>query len=69
MLNNIKGEIMTVNVFDVNIIDLNGTEYDINSILMDGNDVMYIVIKEPHEHYISKRKARELVERVKDEYR
>lgn len=60
---------MTVNNLDVNILDLNGNEYDINSIHMDGNDIMHIVIKKPHEHYITKRKARELIEKVKDEYR
>ena len=58
-----------VNCLDVNIIDLEGNEYDINSIHMDGNDIMYLVIKKPHQHYISKRKARELIEKVNDEYR
>lgn len=62
-------EIMTCNCLDVNIIDLKGNEYEINSIHMEGNDVMYIVIKTPYEHYISKRNARELIEKVKDEYR
>ena len=55
-----------VHCLDVNIIDLEGTEYDINSIHMDGNDIMYLVIKKPQQHYISKRKARELIENVND---
>jgi len=60
---------MTTNCLDVNIIDLNGNEYEINSIHMKGNDIMYIVIKTPQEHYISKRNARELIEKVDEQYR
>jgi len=30
---------------------------------------MYLVIKKPHQHYITKRKARELIEKVNDEYK
>ena len=33
-----------VNCLDVNIIDLEGNEYNINSIHMDGNDIMNLVI-------------------------
>ena len=58
-----------VNCLDVNIIDLEGNEYNINSIHMDGNDIMNLVIKKPHQHYITKRKVRELIEKVNDEYR
>lgn len=58
-----------VNCLDINIIDLEGNGYDINSIHMDGNDVMYLVIKKPRQHYISKRKARELIENVNEDYR
>jgi len=58
-----------VNCLDVNIIDLEGNEYDINSIHMDGNDIMSLVIKKSHQHYISKRKARELIEKVNEGYR
>ena len=59
---------MTVNNLDINILDLDGNEYDINSIHMDGNDIMHIVIKKPNEYYITKRKARELIEKVNEEY-
>lgn len=54
-----------VDCMDVNIIDLHGNEYNINSILINGNDDIILVIKEEHEDYISKRKARELVDKVK----
>lgn len=53
-----------VNPVDVYIIDLQGNKYDMNSILVDGNDVVTLVIKKPNEEYISKRKARELKEEV-----
>lgn len=49
---------------DVHIIDLDGNAYDINSIHVDGNDMISIIIKKPTEHYISKRKGRELMEKV-----
>lgn len=57
-----------VDCMDVNIIDLHGNEYNINSILIKGNDDITLVIKEEHEDYISKRKARELVEKVNRKY-
>ena len=57
-----------VDCMDVNIIDLHGNEYNINSILIKGNDDITLVIKEEHEDYISKRKARELVEKVNRNY-
>lgn len=57
-----------VDCMDVNIIDLHGNEYNINSILIRGNDDITLVIKEEHEDYISKRKARELVEKVNRRY-
>ena len=52
-----------VNPVDVHIIDLQGNKYDVNSILVDGNDVVTLVIKKPNEEYITKRKARELKEK------
>ena len=52
------------NIMDVHIIDLDGNTYDINSIHVDGNDMISIIIKKPTEHYISKRKGRELMEKV-----
>ena len=60
---------MVFNNLDINIVDLEGKEYEINSFHMDGNDVVYVVVKKPQQHYITKRKARELIEKVKDEYR
>lgn len=57
-----------VDCMDVKIIDLHGNEYNINSILIKGNDDITLVIKEEHEDYISKRKARELVEKVNRKY-
>ena len=41
-----------VNVMDIIIVDLQGIEYDINDIRVEGNDVMTIRIKKPSEDYI-----------------
>lgn len=41
-----------VNVMDIIIVDLQGNEYDINDIKVEGNDVMTIRIKKPSEDYI-----------------
>jgi hypothetical protein len=51
-----------VNIMDINIIDLDGNIYDINSMHIQGNDVVNIVIKKSTESFISHRKARELVD-------
>lgn len=51
-----------VNIMDINIIDLDGNIYDINSMHIQGNDVVNIVIKKPTESFISHHKARELVD-------
>ena len=61
---------MKPNIFDINIIDLHGDYYDINSIHVDGNDVLNIVIKKPCENYISRRKGRELIDNMRkcDDY-
>ena len=48
-----------VNIMDIRIIDLQGEEYDINSIHMKGNDCMDIVIKKESEDYFSINKAEE----------
>lgn len=58
-----------MNCLDVFIINLEGNEYEINSIHTEGNDGLYLVIKEPHQDYITKRKARELIEKNKNQYR
>ena len=44
---------------DIRIIDLQGEEYDINSIHMRGNDCMTIVIKKESDDYLSIKKAEE----------
>ena len=56
-----------VNIVDVHIIDKQGVEYDISNILIEGNDVMYIVIKEDYENYISNFTARELIDTLREE--
>ena len=53
-----------MNITDINIIDLDGRVYDINHIIVQGNDVINIVIKKPSEAYTSKRVARELVDEI-----
>ena len=47
---------------DIHIIDINGEEYDINSIHIDGNDVLSIVVKKSGEDYVSRRIGREIVD-------
>ena len=47
---------------DIHIVDLNGNEYDINSIHINGNDVLSLVIKRSDEEYVSKRLGREIVD-------
>ena len=42
-----------VNVMDIRIVDLQGQEYDINDIVVSGNDFISIRIKKPSEDYIS----------------
>lgn len=54
-------------IVDVHIIDKQGVEYDISNILIEGNDVMYIVIKEDYENYISNFTARELIDTLREE--
>ena len=51
-----------VNMMDIHIIDINGEEYDINSIHIDGNDVLSIVVKKSGEDYVSRRVGREIVD-------
>ena len=41
-----------VNVMDIRIVDLQGQEYDINDIVVSGNDFISIRIKKPSEDYI-----------------
>ena len=41
-----------VNVMEVRIVDLQGQEYDINDIVVSGNDFISIRIKKPSEDYI-----------------
>ena len=53
-----------VNIMDINIIDLNGKVYDINSMYIEGNDVLNMVIKSPEEEYIGFDEGRELVDKI-----
>ena len=53
-----------VNIMDINIIDLNGKIYDINSMYFEGNDVLNVVIKSPEVEYIGFDEGRELVKEV-----
>ena len=39
------------NIMDIYIKDLDGNYYDINSLKVEGNDVLIIEIKRPHEDY------------------
>lgn len=57
----IWGNVM-VNPVDIYIIDKQGVEYDISNIIVKGNDVMYVVIKEDYENYISNFSAMELID-------
>jgi len=41
-----------VNIVDVRIVDLQGNEYDINDIVVSGNDFVSIRIKRQGEEYI-----------------
>ena len=41
------------NYFDVDIIDLDGQKYDINSIRRYGNDHLVLIIKKEDEEYIA----------------
>lgn len=41
-----------VNVMDIHIVDLEGVEYDINDIAVEGNDYIRIRIKKPSQKYI-----------------
>ena len=41
-----------INILDVRIVDLQGQEYDINDIMVSGNDFISIRIKKPSEDYI-----------------
>lgn len=57
------------NCLDIQIIDLEGNEYDINSIHTYGyNDCIKIVILREGQEYISRRRARELIEEVNRKY-
>lgn len=40
------------NIMDIRIVDLQGNEYDINDIVVSGNDFISIRIKKPSEDYI-----------------
>mgnify|MGYP003292522775 CR=1 FL=1 len=39
------------NIMDIHIYDLQGNEYDINNINIQGNDSIEIIIKKPNEEY------------------
>jgi hypothetical protein len=48
-----KGVKRMTNYFDVDIIDLDGQKYDINSIRRYGNDHLVLIIKKEEEEYIA----------------
>ena len=48
-----KGVKRMTNYFDVDIIDLDGQKYDINSIRRYGNDHLVLIIKKEDEEYIA----------------
>ena len=41
------------NYFDVDIIDLDGQKYDINSVRRYGNDAIVLIIKKEEDEYVS----------------
>ncbi len=54
---------VTSNIMDINILDLDGNIYDINTIIMNGNDEVNIIIKKPNEDYIEYEESKELLKR------
>ena len=50
------------------IIDLQGNEYEINSVHVYGDNIIRVIIKKPNEDGISRRKGRELIQQVNGDY-
>ena len=55
------------NYFDVDIIDLDGQKYDINSIHRYGNDSLVLIIKKEEDEYIAD--DNEMIQELIDECR
>ena len=52
----------------IQLIDLQGNEYEINSVHVYGDNIIRVIIKKPNEDGISRRKGRELIQHVNGEY-
>lgn len=44
---------MTDNIIDIDIMDLDGNHYHINSIRRSGNDALLLIIKPVEDEYVS----------------
>jgi hypothetical protein len=55
------------NYFDVDVIDLDGQKYDINSVRRYGNDCLVFVIKKEEDEYVSD--DSEIIQELIDECR